>query len=692
MDQWDLFALFVIALAILAYVKRETVKEICRQLFVIDNSFDLESDSRDVVQVLRENDKNYLVLYASQTGTAEDYAKKFAKELAAKFSLNVMCADLENYDCDNLNDLPDNVIVSFFISTYGEGDFPDGAAAFEDFTNSLDAGSLCNVRFTIFGLGNSTYEFFNGASKKCLKSLEGAGASLLGRSGEADDAMGTTDEDYLTWKEEILELLKDSLHLDEHEQEFVPSFKYQTLDSITDKVSLGEPSEHYVPGTLKTPHNAEGLQTGPFDLTYPYVAPIKNTKEMFTGKERNCIHSEFDISGSNMKYSTGDHLGVWPSNPDEKVEQFLKIFNLEPNTIFSLTPLDSTVKLPFPSPSTIGAAVRHYLEITGPISRQFFSSLIPFAPNSETRDRLTLLSKDKSAFHDQISSQYMNIADALEYLSQGSVPNWSSVPFNFIIESIPKLQPRYYSISSSASSEKHTIHITSVVENFPNPARPADGPHVVGVATNLLRNIQLAQNGVDVESSDLPVHYDLEGPRGLFSKYKLPVHVRRSTFRLPVNPSTPVIMIGPGTGVAPFRGFIRERVRFLETNTDNLKLGKHILFYGSRDTNDFLYKDEWPEYAKRLGDSFEMIVAHSRIPNQKKVYVQHKLAENSEKVLELINQGAFIYVCGDAKSMAHDVTQTLIKIISEGKGISESDASEAIKMLKTSGKFQEDVW
>ncbi|KAJ1545315.1 Ncp1p [Saccharomyces cerevisiae] len=99
----------------------------------------VSSGNRDIAQVVTENNKNYLVLYASQTGTAEDYAKKFSKELVAKFNLNVMCADVENYDFESLNDVP--VIVSIFISTYGEGDFPDGAVNFEDFICNAEAGA-----------------------------------------------------------------------------------------------------------------------------------------------------------------------------------------------------------------------------------------------------------------------------------------------------------------------------------------------------------------------------------------------------------------------------------------------------------------------------------------------------------------------------------------------------------------------
>ncbi|EDO16360.1 hypothetical protein Kpol_1051p8 [Vanderwaltozyma polyspora DSM 70294] len=683
MNSTDIVVFGLLAVGLFAYFKRETLKEL---LSSDDSDIAVTTGgSRDIAQIVRDNNKNYLVLFASQTGTAEDYAKKFAKELAAKFSLNVMCGDVENYDFETLNELPENCIVSIFISTYGEGDFPDGAINFEEFlSNAADVNSLPNVNFTLFGLGNSTYEFYNGAAGKALKHLEAAGASIIGPYGQGDDGAGTTDEDYMSWKDAVMELLKDQLKLDEHEQTFTPSFKYEPLSSISEETSLGEPSFQYLP-VGKLSFNDAHIQLGPYDLSHPFVAPIVKSNELFTSADRNCIHSEIDISGSNMKYSTGDHLGIWPSNANEKVEQFLSTFGLDSNTIFDLKPLDSTVKLPFPVPTTIGAAVRNYMEITGPVPRNLFASLVQFAPNDELKEKLTSLSQDKDLFAKEVTAKYLNLADALLQLSNGE--KWSTVPWEFLIEAIPHLNPRYYSISSSALSEKQVIHITSVVENSENPT--GSGPRVLGVATNLLRNIELVENKED--ESTLPIHYDLTGPRKLFSGFKLPVHVRRSTFRLPTNPSTPVLMIGPGTGVAPFRGFIRERVAYVQTQ-ENVKLGKHLLFYGSRDTHDYLYKEEWPEYSKKLDGSFEMVVCHSRLPNVKKVYVQDKLRERASDVYQMIKDGAFIYVCGDAGSMAKGVSSALVDILSKEQSISTEDACEMIKMLKTSGRYQEDIW
>jgi len=668
LDTLDYSVLVALALALAAYFTKGVLWA------VPDDGTKVQSESRDIVETVENNGKEYLIFYGSQTGTSEDYANKFAKELKSKFKINVMVADLEDYDYERLNEL--QVPISFFIATYGEGDYPDSSLNFEEYLGTVAEGDLENLNYTLFGLGNSTYEFYNGAAEKAYNSLKSAGAKLIGEYGKGDDGAGTLDEDYLSWKENTLEILKDFLKLDEHEAKFEPSLVLKRLSTgeyDDEKVFLGEPDRSYLDGKTD-------LSLGPFDHAHPYLAPVSFSKELFNSKERSCIHAEFDLSQTNLRYSTGDHLAVWPSNSNEKLQAFFEITNLQNDLeqIIDLKPLDSTVTIPFPTPTTVGTIFRHYKEIGGAVSRQLLSTVKQFAPTESAKSESERLSKDKDAFASEVHSQKYDFAEVLSLLSNGKP--WD-IPLEFLIESLPHLQPRYYSISSSSLSEKQTIHITAVVE-----AEKYQDRLITGVATNLLRNIQLEQNN---HSSKPWITFDLNGPRGKFSNFKLPVHVRRSTFRLPSNPSCPIIMIGPGTGVAPFRGFLRDRVKQAEAGS---QIGKSVLFYGSRNSEeDFLYKEEWPQYAKTLGESFELITAFSR-ESSKKVYVQHKLLERSKEILELIDAGAFIYVCGDASKMARDVNNALIQIISEGKQLSKDQAHEIIRNFKTLNKYQEDVW
>ncbi|CCK70996.1 NADPH--cytochrome P450 reductase KNAG_0F03340 [Huiozyma naganishii CBS 8797] len=677
MNTTDLLAIGAVFLAVAFYYNFEFLKEL---LVSDDGAISAGAGgSRDIAEVVMQNDKNYLVLFGSQTGTAEDYAKKFSKELINKFGLKVICVDVENYDFDNLNQLPENVMVSVFLSTYGEGDFPDGALNFEEYLNEQDAGSLENIKYTIFGLGNTTYEFFNSAAKKAMKALDNAGARLVGPLGEGDDGKGTTDEDFLSWKETVLNELKSVLQLSESENKFKPSFKYVELEEVTEEVSLGEPTRDYMPASRNSAKNVNG----PFTVSHPYIAPITESHELFRSNDRNCIHSEFDISNCKVTYKTGDHLAIWPSNANEKVEQFLSTFKLNGSETFDLQPLDSTTKQPFPCPTTIESVVRHYLEITGPLSRQSFGLLTEFAP-MEIKEYVKKLSEDKDAFAEEITSKNYNLADALLHLSDNKP--WANVPWGFLLETIPHLQPRYYSISSSSNMDPTSIHVTSIVENTPNSIT---GSPTLGVTTNLIRNISVAMNNGN--DKVLPVQYDLNGPRNLFQNFKLPVYVRSSNFKLPSDPSVPIIMIGPGTGVAPFRGFVRDRVHMVQQQGKPENLGKMMLFYGCRDHNDHLYANEWPEYCSTLEDKLEVHVAYSRVDAQK-VYVQDKIRECESELVSMLNAGANIYVCGDASRMAKDVQKAIATMIAKDKNISESEAGAVVKAMKVSAKYQEDVW
>lgn len=674
LDTLDYSVMVALAVAMIAYFARN-------KLFPNDNSAGFITNtggvsSRDLLETLKSNDKNAVVFFGSQTGTAEDYASKLAKELSSKFGLKVLTADLADYDYDNLGEIDNNVLVFFLLATYGEGEPTDNAVDFFNFLEN-EADTLSTLRYTVFGLGNSTYEFYNAMGKQADEKLEQLGAERFAEYGQGDDGNGTMDEDYLAWKDAVIDSLRNNLSLEEHESKYEPVLKLSLSDSLSyddDIVSNGEPSEAYI--------SQKGeITKGPFDHTHPYLSAINKSRELFNSKDRSCIHAEFDLSPSNLRYSTGDHIAIWPSNADQHVETFLKAFDLtdKAQVVFDLTALDSTVHIPFHTPITFGAVVRHHLEITGSVSRQFFLSIAQFAPNLETKEKIQAIGNDKALFAEKIHHKKFNIANALLFLSEGQP--WTDVPFEFLIESVPHLQPRYYSISSSSLSEKTTVHVTAVVEH-----EKVGDQLITGVVTNLLRHIELEQNN---ELAQPVVTYDLKGPRGSFSKYKLPVHIRRSTFKLPSNPQTPVILIGPGTGIAPMRGFVRERVA---QKKNGEKIGQTLLFFGCRtEHEDFLYKEEWPEYAQALGDVFEMETAFSRA-SDKKVYVQHKIAERAEQINQLLESGAFIYVCGDASKMARDVQSTLIKIVAEQRKVSEERASEIVRSLKVQNRYQEDVW
>ena len=467
---------------------------------------------------------------------------------------------------------------------------------------------------------------------------------------------------------------------------------------------------------------------GIHDAKNPYAAPITVARELFgLDADRNCVHMELDIEGSGISYQHGDHVGVWPSNPDIEVDRLLCALGLydKKDTVIGVESLDPALaKVPFPVPTTYQTVLRHYVDIMAVASRQFLGAFVKHAPTPAAEEWIKTLAADKEQYAKVVGNGCLKLAEVLQLASGSdiSVPPTTEnttawhVPFDLIVSSIPRLQPRYYSISSSPKLHPTSIHITCVVlkyETVPHDKIPSRW--VYGVGSNFLLNLEHATNGDHVAlvtgakaSADKHIpQYSIEGPRSFYRSekiYKSPIHVRRSTFRLPTNPKTPVIMIGPGTGVAPFRGFVQERVAMARRTIDKNGVeglndwGKIHLYFGCRNSKDFLYKEEWPEYAKELHGKFIMRSAISREPPYKpdggKIYVQDLMWEDKAAISEAILTGkGYVYVCGDGTNMSKSVEGALMRMLGEAKGGSaEKEGAAELKLLKERSRYLTDVW
>ncbi|KAH6676726.1 NADPH cytochrome P450 oxidoreductase [Halenospora varia] len=688
LDTLDIVVLTAILLGSIAYFTKGTYWGIAKDPYASTYAAangNKAGKTRNIIEKMEESNKNCVVFYGSQTGTAEDYASRLAKEGKSRFGLETMVADLEDYDYETLDTLPEDKIAMFVLATYGEGEPTDNAVDFYEFvtgdepafTNAAEP-PLGNLKFVAFGLGNNTYEHYNSMVRNVTKAFEKLGAERIGEAGEGDDGAGTMEEDFLAWKDPMWTALAEKMNLEEREAVYEPVFAITEREGLTKEspeVYLGEPNKMHLEGSSK----------GPFNAHNPYIAPIAESKEMFNVPDRNCLHMEIDISGSNLSYQTGDHIAVWPTNAGKEVDRFINVLGLSSkrDSVISVKALDPTAKVPFPTPTTYDAIIRYHMEICAPVSRQFIATLAPFAPTEAAKTEMAKLGNNKDYFHEKISNNYLNIAQVLEDVEQSE--KWSAVPFSAFIEGVNKVQPRYYSISSSSLVQKDKISVTAVVESIHIPGR-ADA--LKGVTTNYLLALKQKQEG-HPNPDPHGLTYNITGPRNKYDGIHVPVHVRHSNFKLPSDPSKPVIMVGPGTGVAPFRGFVQERAHQIEKGEE---VGRTLLFFGCRkQTEDFLYSEEWEHYSKILGDKFELITAFSR-EGPKKVYVQHRLQEYAKEVNELLEKKAYFYVCGDAANMAREVNTVLGKIIAEQRGIPENKAEDIVKSMRSANQYQEDVW
>jgi len=573
---------------------------------------------------------------------------------------------------------------------------------------------LEGLKYVVFGLGNRTYEHYNAIARQVDDELTKMGAVRIGERGEGDDDK-SMEEDYLEWKDNFWPAFAEALGVEEGQGGDTPDFAVTELESHPpEKVYLGELSARALTKTK-----------GIHDAKNPYASPVKISRELFqVGGDRNCVHVELDIEGSGITYQHGDHVGVWPLNPDAEVDRLLCALGLysKKDTVINVDSLDPALaKVPFPVPSTYISVLRHYIDISAVAGRQILGVLAKFAPSPEADAFMRNLTSNKDEYAAVVANGCLKLGEVLQ-LAAGNDINahptpqnttaWA-IPFDIVISSIPRLQPRYYSISSSPKLNPTSVHVTAVVLKYESIANKLVASRWVhGVGSNFLLNIKHAANGETAEASEGIEHvslpaYAIEGPRGAHKAediYKIPVHVRRSTFRLPTNPKSPVIMVGPGTGVAPFRGFIQERValarRTLEKNGDDALAdwGQISLFYGCRkSTEDFLYKDEWPQYTAELKGKFTMHCAFSREPPYKpdggKIYVQDLIWDDRKNIADAILNGkGYVYICGDAKAMSKAVEEVLARILGEAKGGSEAEGAAEIKLMKERSRLMLDVW
>jgi len=489
--------------------------------------------------------------------------------------------DPEEYDFENLDQLPEDCCAFFVMATYGEGEPTDNAVQLmqnledESFEFSNDQRSLNGLKYVVFGLGNKTYEHYNLIARKLDTALTAMGGIRVGERGEGDDDK-SMEEDYLEWKDSMWNAFSVAMGVEEGQGGDTPDFVVTELEAHPEeKVYLGMCNHFCECSCSCNPigeYSARALTRtkGIHDAKNPFPAPITTAKELFAlSANRNCVHIEFNTQGSGITYQHGDHVGLWPLNPDIEVERLLCALGLHDkrDAVIGIESLDPALaKVPFPVPTTYGTVLRHYIDISAVTGRQILGSLSKFAPNPTAESYLKRLNTDKEHYQQIVASGCLKLGEVLQLAAGNDIkvhPTSSNttpwpIPFDIIVSAIPRLQPRYYSISSSPKLYPNSIHVTCVILQYEN--EPTDGvPHkwCYGVGSNFLLNLKHAINDVPVplvnedgEQRVTTPTYFIEGPRGAHKSeigYKAPIHVRRSTFRLPTNPKSPVIMIGPGT-------------------------------------------------------------------------------------------------------------------------------------------------
>lgn len=369
-----------------------------------------------------------------------------------------------------------------------------------------------------------------------------------------DHLFYSIEDDFITWKERLWPAVCDYFGI-ESTGEDVLIRQYRLLeqtDVAADRVYTGE---------VARLHSLQS-QRPPYDAKNPFLATIRENRELHQSGGRSCMHVEFDIEGSKMRYEAGDHIAMYPVNAKDLVERLGQLCDANLDTIFALinTDMESSKKHPFPCPTTYRTALTHYLEITAIPRTHILKELAEYCSDEKDKEFLKLISststEGKAQYQTWIHDACRNIVHILEDIKS------CKPPLDHVCEILPRLQPRYYSISSSAKLHPNMVHVTAVLVQYETKT----GRVNKGVATTFLS--QKRPSGED-------------SPR-------VPVFIRKSQFRLPNKTETPIIMIGPGTGLAPFRGFIQERDL---CKSEGKTVGDTILYFGCRKkSEDFIYE------------------------------------------------------------------------------------------------------
>lgn len=632
-------------------------------------------ETRNIAQKLEEANKQLVIFWGSQSGTAEGFANRLARECHLRFGLEVMAADLSDYDAETIALIPQEKLAIFIISTFGEGDPSDNTAGLWEWINKSDA-SMPLLHYVAFGLGNRNYKYYNKVIDVVDAALQKFGAQRLMDVGRADDAEGATEEDFLAWKEDLFTLFRNQLGFVEREVAYQPTL------SVVEDESLEPIDLHHGEPVQKLDNSKTAAACSPVT-----ALPIKQSYELFTDSKRNCLHMELDLSSHpELHYKTGDHLAVWPSNPDSEVDRLLQALGLtdRANIPLSIKSLDSTLKVKIPTPTTLAALFSYYLEICAPVSRDTVTSLAAFAPTQASKTLLQNLGKDRDSYAEFLARTHITLGRLLQAaINSEPSASWQHLPLAWVIETLAPIQPRYYSISSSSVVAPRNPTITAVVSDISLPANPTT--NIPGLATNYL----LAHHQANSSTLPTPSAYNLAGPESALEGRKLFAHVRKSKFRLPALASQPIVMVAAGTGLAPFRGFLQERARLKQMGKG---VGRMLLFFGCRnESEDYIYKDELAELQAVLSEELRIITAFSR-QSEKKVYVQNRVQEESEELVALLTEGnANLYICGSA-SMAREVGQRVNAVMKEKKAWSDEEVKAWAEMRKRSNKWQEDVW
>ena len=576
-----------------------------------------------------------LVLYGSNLGTAEELATRVA-DLAEVNGFATKLAPLDDF----AGKLPEQGGVLIFCASYN-GAAPDNATQFVKWLQSdLPKDAFAKVRYAVFGCGNSDWAAtYQSIPRLIDEQLAAHGARGVYERGEGD-ARSDLDGQFESWFARAAPL----------------AMKEFGVDSSFSRSADDEPLYQIEP-VAPTAVNAVVALGGVAPMKVLVNGELQN-RAGANPSERSTRHIEVQLP-PNISYRVGDHLSVVPLNDPALVDSVARRFGFLPADQIRLQVAEGRrAQLPVGETVSVGRLLTEFVELQQVATRKQIQIMSEHTRCPVTKPKLLAYVGDDAAaserYRAEILARRKSVFDLLEEHPA------CELPFHAYLEMLSLLAPRYYSISSSASVDPSRCSVTVAV--VAAPASSGRGVYK-GVCSNFLAGRRV---GDTIQAT---------------------VRETKAGFRLPDDASVPIIMIGPGTGLAPFRGFLQEREA---RKASDASLGPAMLFFGCRHPDqDFLYADELRAFA--AAGIAELHTAFSRGEGPK-TYVQHLVAAQKDRVWRLIEQGAIIYVCGDGGRMEPDVKAALVAIYRERKGADAEAGLRWIDEMGTRNRYVLDVW
>ncbi|XP_074841477.1 nitric oxide synthase 3 isoform X2 [Carettochelys insculpta] len=642
------------------------------------------------------------ILYATETGKSRTYAWNLGELFRRAFDPRVLCMDEYDIVC-----LEHETLVLVVTSTFGNGDPPESGESFakalmemsspyvssgqpeqpksykirfnsvsqsdglvaswkkkrKESSNTDSAGALGTLRFSVFGLGSRAYPHFCAFAHAVDTRLEELGGERILAMGEGDE-LCAQEEAFRTWARCVFQAACDTFCVgDDVEEAAREMFSAQgnwwrqsyRLSARTDTVDV-----------------LTGLSHVHKRSVFPcHVLSVQNLQSRESS--RSTILVRLDTAGQpELQYLPGDHVGIFPANRPELVQELLERVEEQPPAGEAVavevlekatsgrraSPQASWVPLSRLPPCTLAQALTYFLDITTPPSPQLLQLLATLAEDRAQREQLQRLSQDPQLYEEWKWFGCPTLGQVLEQFPS------VALPASLLLTQLPLLQPRYYSVSSAPRAHPGQMHLTVAVLAY--RSQDGQGPLHYGVCSTWLAQLQ-------------------EGDM-------VPAFIRAApSFRLPQDPSVPCILVGPGTGIAPFRGFWQQRLHDMEV--EGLRPGEMTLVFGCRCAHlDHLYKQE-ALAAQQKGALSQVLTAFSRDPDVPKMYVQDvlrmQLAGDIYQVL--CRRDGHLYVCGDV-TVATEVLRTVQQILVEEGGMTLVEAGDLISELRDQGRYHEDIF